>query len=100
QLALHQMNPESGLPTASAAMERALELAHTAATSSAAVLIRGEIGTGKGALARTIHAWSTRANAPFVRVASQTDSPDTLGAALFGLSLDPLNSRGREPAGV
>jgi NtrC-family two-component system response regulator AlgB len=85
QQALDAMDPEADLPTASPAMQRALQLARTAANSSAAVLIRGEVGTGKGRLARAIHGWSARANAPFARVGCHLDSADSLGAELFGL---------------
>ena len=99
---LDDLDPHGDVPTASAAMARAVELARTAATSNAAVLIRGEIGTGKGRLARAIHCAGARAQAPFARVSCHTDSPDALGAELFGLSKPPsddLRGRRREAAG-
>jgi NtrC-family two-component system response regulator AlgB len=68
-------------------MGRAIELARQVANSQATILIRGEIGTGKGRLARAIHAWSTRADAPFVTALCQTTATDVLDAELFGLSL-------------
>jgi NtrC-family two-component system response regulator AlgB len=86
QLAFGDLDPEGNFPTVSPAMARALELARQAATSSATVLIRGEIGTGKGRLARAIHAWSARAAAPFASVSCQTSAADALDAELFGLA--------------
>jgi NtrC-family two-component system response regulator AlgB len=83
---LSQTDPqaEADLSIASGAMARALELARTAARSNAAVLIRGEGGSGKGRLARAIHGWSTRCGAPLVAVSCQADSSDDLEAELFG----------------
>src|SRR5260221_9599171 len=48
QQALGQLDPEADFPTASAAMQRQLNLARQVAPSSATVLICGEPGTGKG----------------------------------------------------
>ncbi|MGA3067543.1 MAG: sigma-54 dependent transcriptional regulator [Tepidisphaeraceae bacterium] len=86
QLALGDMDPEADLASASPAMERALELARRAATSQATVLIRGELGTGKGRLARAIHEWSKRAKAPFATVHCHAAAPDLLEMELFGVS--------------
>jgi two-component system, NtrC family, response regulator AlgB len=86
QVALGDMDPEADLATASPAMKRTLELAHLAATSQATVLIRGEPGTGKGRLARAIHAWSKRSSAPYATVHCQAPVADVLEAELFGLS--------------
>lgn len=94
QVALGEMDPEADLVTASPAMERALSLARQAATSQATVLIRGEPGSGKGRLARAIHAWSKRSKAPFATVHCQTAAADPLEVELFGHSArepgDPL----------
>ncbi len=65
-------------------MHGALELAFKAAASDAALLIRGESGTGKGVLARAIHARSRRANAPYVTVACPSLSAELLESELFG----------------
>jgi NtrC-family two-component system response regulator AlgB len=65
-------------------MREALEVAFKAAASDAAVLLRGESGTGKGVLARAIHARSRRASAPFVTVACPSLSSELLESELFG----------------
>jgi len=86
QTALGGIDPEADLPTASPAMARTLELARQVASSNATVLIRGELGTGKGRLARAIHAWSNRSAMPLGSVLCQTASADFLDADLFGTS--------------
>jgi NtrC-family two-component system response regulator AlgB len=48
------------------------------------MLLRGESGTGKGVLARTIHARSPRAAAPFVTVNCPSLSGELLESELFG----------------
>ena len=54
--------PEVDLHTDEPAMRRALEVAVRAAFSEATLLLRGESGTGKGLLARAVHAQSLRAS--------------------------------------
>jgi len=76
--------PEADLVTAEPAMRAALDVAFKAAVSDAAVLLRGENGTGKGVLARAIHARSLRADAPFVTVACPSLSAELLESELFG----------------
>ena len=56
--------PELELATRSAALQAALDTVRRAAGSDAAVLLRGENGTGKGVLARLLHASSPRAAGP------------------------------------
>ncbi len=63
-LALHSAPPL--LELSNAHMRRAVALARQVAASDTAVLIAGESGTGKQALARAIHAWSPRSDRPFV----------------------------------
>ena len=97
QSASRRHGRRSRLPTTSPAMLEVLELARQVAPSRAPVLIRGETGVGKGRLARAIHAWSKRAQAPFAAVPCQQPT-DTLEAELFGLS--PAHTRnGADSAG-
>lgn len=52
--------------------------------SNARVMLTGEPGSGKELAARYIHANSSRANAPFVSVASASIEPDRMEEVLFG----------------
>lgn len=55
-----------------------------AAQTDAALMIRGEPGTGKETLARSVHQRSARAHAAFVRLAPGAIAVERLSAALFG----------------
>jgi two-component system, NtrC family, response regulator AlgB len=61
-----------------------LKLARQVADSQATVLLSGESGTGKGILARLIHAWSPRKVGPFVRVDASVLQENLLESDLFG----------------
>jgi two-component system, NtrC family, response regulator AlgB len=76
--------PEAVLQSAEPAMQQALDLAFKVATTEATVLLRGESGTGKGVLARAIHARSPRAAGPFVTVHCPSLSAELLESELFG----------------
>jgi NtrC-family two-component system response regulator AlgB len=81
---VHLAVPEADLTTQEPRMQEALSVAFRAAESDAAVLLRGESGTGKGVLARAIHARSRRAAAPFITVACPALSAELLESELFG----------------
>jgi two-component system, NtrC family, response regulator AlgB len=76
--------PEEDFRTEDPAMRRVLDVAFRAAASNATVLIRGESGTGKGVLARALHARSPRAAGPFVTVHCPSLSSELLESELFG----------------
>jgi NtrC-family two-component system response regulator AlgB len=76
--------PEADLHTEEPAMRQALEVAFKVAASEAAVLLLGESGTGKGVLARAIHARGSRAAGPFVTVNCPSLSAELLESELFG----------------
>jgi two-component system, NtrC family, response regulator HydG len=73
-----------GLIGTSPAMQAAYRVARQVAGSRATVLITGESGTGKGELARAIHALSPRANAPFVALHCASLAESLLESELFG----------------
>jgi NtrC-family two-component system response regulator AlgB len=76
--------PEADLQTQEPAMRQALEVAFKAAPTEATILLRGESGTGKGVLARAIHARSPRLVAPFMTVHCPSLSAELLESELFG----------------
>ena len=95
-------DPEADFPTASASMRHALEMARRVAASSATLLIQGEVGVGKGRLARAIHQWSSRSHGPYAATSCHGVGADALEIDLFGLSsFDPAGGmpgrRGRVP---
>jgi two-component system response regulator HydG len=65
-------------------MQRIYRLARQVASAKAAVLITGESGTGKGALARAIHGAGPRAHKPFVTVHAAALVDSLLESELFG----------------
>ncbi|MES1175555.1 MAG: sigma-54 dependent transcriptional regulator [Myxococcales bacterium] len=73
-----------GLLGTSAVMQRIYGLARQVAPSRATVLVTGESGTGKGELARALHALSPRANAAFVPLHCSSLAEGVLESELFG----------------
>jgi NtrC-family two-component system response regulator AlgB len=91
--------PPTDLDSRAPAMQRALELARQAAPTDAAILLRGESGTGKGILARLIHAWSGRRARPFAVVSCPSLSPELLESELFGHVRGAFTGALRDSAG-
>lgn len=81
---LRTVAPGTDLSTAEPAMQQVLDTAWRVAGTDATVLIRGESGTGKGVLARAIHARSRRAARPMVTVNCPSLSAELLASDLFG----------------
>ncbi len=73
-----------GMIGSSTAMQKIYRVATQVAASKATVLVTGESGTGKGELARAIHAKSPRANLPFVPVHCSALAESLLESELFG----------------
>src|SRR5262249_8882841 len=65
-------------------MREAVSLAERVAATDANVLITGESGSGKDALAVFIHSRSARSGQPLVKIDCATLPPDLLEAELFG----------------
>jgi DNA-binding NtrC family response regulator len=68
----------------SQAMQPVVEIMTRIAPSSANVLITGEHGTGKEVVARTLHALSLRASAPFIAVNTGGLAEGVFESELFG----------------
>jgi two-component system, NtrC family, response regulator AlgB len=81
---IREVAPEADLHTEDARMRQILDIAFKAAASEATILLRGESGTGKGVLARALHAHSSRAAGPFVTVHCPSLSAELLESELFG----------------
>jgi len=84
QLRTRDQSGLEGLLGTSPAMQRVYRMAKQVAPSRATVLITGESGTGKGELARAIHALSPRANAPFITLHCSALAESLLESELFG----------------
>jgi NtrC-family two-component system response regulator AlgB len=96
---LQEAVPEIDLETNSGTMRTVLETALRAAKSEATVLLCGESGTGKGVLARMLHASSPRAAGPFVVVNCPTLSEELLASELFGHTKGAFTGAVRDQAG-
>jgi transcriptional regulator with PAS, ATPase and Fis domain len=72
------------LVTASASMQRVAELVERVAGTAANVLILGESGTGKDAIARLLHDRSPRKEKAFVKIDCAALPQDLLESELFG----------------
>jgi two-component system, NtrC family, response regulator AlgB len=96
---VHGEVPEADLEARDPEVLRVFDLARRVAPTDAAVLIRGENGTGKGVLARALHAWSQRAAGPFVTVSCPSLAPDLLESNLFGHVRGSFTGAVRDSAG-
>ena len=77
-------NPELLLDFASPPMRDIMEVLARAARSPASILLLGESGTGKSALARVVHQQSLLRDKPFVTVSCPSLSKELLESELFG----------------
>lgn len=75
-----------GVPVigASGGLKQLMEHVRQVAPLEVSVFIRGETGTGKELIARTVHRMSSRADGPFVAVNCGAIPPDLIDSELFG----------------
>ena len=93
------LGPDAELQSLEKPMQKVLEIAFQVAPSEAAVMLRGESGTGKGVLARAIHFRSKRANKPFVTIHCPSLSAELLESDLFGHTLGSFTGAVRDTQG-
>src|SRR5438128_1001406 len=72
------------LSSSSPVMQRVVELADKVAQTDASLLILGESGVGKDALARHIHDISPRSNQPFVKIDGAAFPEELFESEIFG----------------
>ena len=65
-------------------MQEVFDAARRVAPTRATVLLGGESGTGKGLLARAIHHYSPRRDAPFTKISCSTIPENLMESELFG----------------
>jgi two-component system response regulator HydG len=82
--ALHEQTGVPGLVSRSAAMRELVDVGLRIADASNPILIVGETGTGKGVLARAIHAAASRGQRAFVTVNCAAVPEHLLESELFG----------------
>jgi NtrC-family two-component system response regulator AlgB len=93
--------PDISLSTESPRMRALLDVAARAAAQPGPLLVQGEPGTGRKALARRLHALSTHASGPFVVVPVRSSSEDELARELFGQAGDTfLDDRAGRPGRI
>jgi DNA-binding NtrC family response regulator len=81
-------------------MRRIFEIVDSIADTRASVLLQGESGVGKSALARAIHARSSRAAKPFVVVDCGAIPATLLESTLFGHVRGAFTGANRDKAGL
>jgi NtrC-family two-component system response regulator AlgB len=96
---LREAAPEVELDSDSPKVRAVLEIAERASASDVPVLLRGESGTGKTVLARTIHSLSPRNKHPFTVVNCPTLSEELLTSELFGHARGAFTGAVREQPG-
>src|SRR5919112_2835201 len=80
-----QVGNEMELTGSSAAINNVRATLKRVAATGSRVLISGPAGVGKEVAARLLHAWSPRANGPFIVVTAARMTPERVEEELFGV---------------
>ncbi|TMQ60876.1 MAG: tetratricopeptide repeat protein [Candidatus Eisenbacteria bacterium] len=91
---------DHGIITRSRELLEILSLLERVGPSDATILIEGETGSGKGLLARAIHASSNRANKPLIQVNCAALPEPLLESELFGHVQGAFTGAVREKSGL
>jgi transcriptional regulator with GAF, ATPase, and Fis domain/Tfp pilus assembly protein PilF len=91
---------DHGIVTRSPELLEILSLLERVGPSDATILIEGETGSGKGLLARAIHASSTRATKPLIQVNCAALPEQLLESELFGHVQGAFTGAVREKVGL
>ncbi len=84
---LQEAAERRGAPTiigTATVLTKAIQSMHRAAATEVTVLLGGESGTGKELFARALHAWSPRADGPFIAINCAAIPETLLESELFG----------------
>lgn len=84
----------------SAAMQRAMQRAERAASTSVSILITGQTGTGKDVMAKAIHNMGPRANKPFIAINCAAIQNTMLEAELFGYEAGAFTGADKRKPGL
>ncbi len=85
---------------ASPLMRQLFALLHRVAPTEATLLLEGETGTGKEAIAEAVHALSPRAGGPFVVVDCGAIPHELIGSELFGHTRGSFTGAAGDKAGL
>src|SRR5205085_10008770 len=94
-----RLPPDVETDTQEPAVRQVFDVAFQVAPTDATVLLRGESGTGKGVLAKAIHARSKRSARPLVTVHCPSLSAELLESDLFGHVRGAFTGAVRDAAG-
>ncbi len=97
---LHKKYGFENIVGQSSAMQQAVTLARKVAPTGAAVMLRGETGTGKEVFANAIHCNSTRAAGPFVALNCSALGKDIIESELFGYKAGAFTGAIRDKKGL
>ncbi|HLL25022.1 MAG TPA: sigma 54-interacting transcriptional regulator [Kofleriaceae bacterium] len=89
-----------GVLGTSPAMQRLFALLSKVASTSATILLQGETGTGKEAIAEAIHQKSRRAKGPFIVVDCGSIPHELIASELFGHAKGSFTGAGADKQGL